>query len=33
MIRDFLAFAGSSPAKLRQRLAPLRAWMIGKERA
>lgn len=33
MIHDFLTFAGSSPAELRQRLAPLTAWMIGKDRA
>lgn len=33
MIREFLTFAGSSPEVLRQRLAPLTAWMIGKVRA
>jgi transcriptional regulator GlxA family with amidase domain len=33
MIRDFLTFAGSSPEQLRRRLAPLTAWMIGKDLA
>jgi AraC-like DNA-binding protein len=29
MIRDFLTFAGTSPAEFRKRLGPLTAWMIG----
>ena len=29
MIRDFLAFAGSSPDELRRRLGQMTAWMLA----
>jgi len=32
MIREFMAFAGSSPEDFRRRLGPMTAWMLASDR-